>query len=122
MGLVAFVLLTMFFHHHHSKRRAAGMSSGPCGTSWHEEWHRQWARKVERHDERRRRREERKDEDPEKVVLRRARMRAAAVIGFYGHLASYVGVIALLFVINMLTSPTRPWFLWPAFGWGIGVK
>jgi signal transduction histidine kinase len=121
MGLVAFVLLTMFFHHHHSKHRAAGTSSGPCGISWHEEWHRQWAHKVERHGEPRRRREERKDEDPEKVVLRRARMRAAAVIGFYAHLASYAGVIALLFVINMLTSPTRPWFLWPAFGWGIGV-
>jgi signal transduction histidine kinase len=115
------VLLTMFFHHHHSKRRSAGTSAGPCGISWHEEWHRQWARKVERHDEKRRRRREREDEDPEKVVLRRARMWAAAVIGFYGHLASYAGVIALLFVINMLTSPTRPWFLWPAFGWGIGV-
>jgi signal transduction histidine kinase len=128
MGLLAFfALLTMFFHHHHrhSKRRAAARgderSFGPCGISWHEEWHRQWARKVERHDERRRRREERKDEDPEKVVLRRARLRAAAVIGFYAHLASYVGVIGLLFVINMLTSPTKPWFLWPAFGWGIGV-
>jgi len=128
MGLLAFVLLTMFFHHHrnHSKRRAAlrgdGPSAGPCGFSWHEEWHRQWARKFERHDERRqRRRDERKDEDPEKVVLRRARFRAAAVVGFYGHLASYVAVIGLLFVINMLTSPTRPWFLWPAFGWGIGV-
>jgi len=126
MGLVAFVLLTMFFcHHHHSKRRAAGRgdggSSGPCGTSWHEEWHRQWARKFERHEERRREREDRKEDDPETVVLRRARLRAAAVVGFYAHLASYVGVIALLFVINLLTSPFRPWFLWPAFGWGIGV-
>jgi signal transduction histidine kinase len=122
MGLVAVVLLTMFFHHHHSKRRSAGTSAGPCGISWHEEWHRQWARKVERHDEKRRRRREREDEDPEKVVLRRARMRAAAVVGFYVHLAAYVGVIALLAVINLLTSPLTPWFLWPAFGWGIGVS
>ena len=127
MGLLAFALLTMFFcGHHHSKRRAAaradGESSAPCGPSWHQEWHRQWARKFERHDERpRRRREDREPEDPEKVVLRRARFRAAAVVGFYVHLASYIGVIALLFVINMLTSPTKPWFVWPAFGWGIGV-
>jgi signal transduction histidine kinase len=127
MGLLAFALLTMFFcHHNHSKRRTAGRadgeSSAPCGPSWHEEWHRQWARKFERHDERRRRRREERDrEDPEKVVLRRARLRAAAVVGFYVHLASYIGVIALLFIINMLTSPTKPWFVWPAFGWGIGV-
>jgi signal transduction histidine kinase len=127
MGLLAFALLTMFFcHHQHSKRRAAaradGESSAPCGPSWHEEWHRQWARKFEGHDERRRRRREERDrEDPEKVVLRRARLRAAAVVGFYVHLASYIGVIALLFIINMLTSPTKPWFVWPAFGWGIGV-
>ena len=129
MGLLAFVLLTMFFCHHNShhwRRRARGgregASSEPCGTSWHEEWHRQWARKVERHAEHRhRRREDRKDEDPEQVVLRRARRRAAAVIGFYGHLATYVGVIAFLALINLLTSPTYPWFLWPAMGWGIGV-
>jgi signal transduction histidine kinase len=131
MGLLAFVLLTMFFchHHHHGpwRRRAnarrEGGSSEPCGISWHEEWHRQWARKFERHAEhRQRRREERKEDDPEKVVLRRARMRAAAVVGFYVHLAAYVGVIALLAVINLLTSPLTPWFLWPAFGWGIGVS
>ncbi len=128
MGLLAFVLLTMFFchHHHHSRRRAnagrEGRSSEPCGTSWHEEWHRQWARTFERHaEDRHRKPEERKEDDPEQVVLRRARLRAAAVIGFYVHFASYVGVIALLAVINLLTSPTKPWFLWPAFGWGIGV-
>jgi len=130
MGLLAFVLLTMFFcHHHHQgpwRRRAkAGREDGssePCGISWHEEWHRQWARKFERHAEpRHRRREERKDEDPEQVVLRRARRRAAAVVAFYAHLATYVGVIALLALINLLTSPMYPWFLWPAMGWGIGV-
>ena len=128
MGLVAFVLLTMFFHHHHrhSRRRAEargdGGSSGPCGISWHEEWHRQWARKFERHDPRRHRpREDRRDGDGDDAVLLRARRRAAAVVGFYAHLASYVGVIALLFLINLVTSPFKPWFLWPAFGWGIGV-
>jgi signal transduction histidine kinase len=126
MGLVAFVLLTMFFHHHHSKRRASGRgdgrSSGPCGISWHEEWHRQWAQKFERHEEHRRRdREDRKKDDSDDAVLLRARRRAAAEVGFYVHFACYAGVIALLFVINLLTSPFTPWFLWPAFGWGIGV-
>jgi signal transduction histidine kinase len=128
MGLLAFVLLAMFFHHHHrhSRRRAEargdGGSSGPCGISWHEEWHRQWARKFERHDPRRHRpREDRRDGDGDDAVLLRARRRAAAVVGFYAHLASYVGVIALLFLINLVTSPFKPWFLWPAFGWGIGI-
>jgi two-component system, sporulation sensor kinase E len=30
-------------------------------------------------------------------------------------------VIGFLAFINLLTTPTRPWFLWPAFGWGIGI-
>jgi signal transduction histidine kinase len=58
---------------------------------------------------------------PEEEALRRARRRVAALTGFYIHFACYVGVIGLLFIINMLTSPLKPWFLWPAFGWGIGI-
>src|SRR5262249_55121994 len=37
------------------------------------------------------------------------------------HFMCYVSVIGLLALINLLTSPFTPWFLWPAFGWGIGV-
>lgn len=41
--------------------------------------------------------------------------------GFYIHLAQYVLVVALLAVINFLTSPNRWWVQWVIIGWGIGV-
>ncbi|MDH1673142.1 helix-turn-helix domain-containing protein [Comamonas aquatica] len=40
---------------------------------------------------------------------------------FYLHLAQYVVVIAALCAINLLTTPHRLWFYWPALGWGIGI-
>jgi signal transduction histidine kinase len=52
--------------------------------------------------------------------LYRNRKRAQAEIGFYVHLMTYLGIIALLALINLLTA-RYPWFLWPALGWGIGV-
>jgi signal transduction histidine kinase len=66
---------------------------------------------------------------PEEEAHRRARRRAAAEAGFFSHLATYIAVIALLAVINLLTWGHGPagtphyhlWFLWPAFGWGIGI-
>ncbi len=60
------------------------------------------------------------EESPEQAILKRARRRAAAEYGFYSHLMSYLGVMALLALINVFTS-YYPWFLWPAMGWGIGV-
>lgn len=57
---------------------------------------------------------------PDAAVLRRARRRAAAEVSFYAHLMSYLGVMAFLALINILTS-RYPWFLWPALGWGIGL-
>jgi len=57
---------------------------------------------------------------PEEQAHRRARRRAAAQAGFYGHLLTYGGVITLLAIINLATGGP-PWFLWPAFGWGIGI-
>jgi hypothetical protein len=41
--------------------------------------------------------------------------------GFLSHLGPYIIVIGCLAAINLLTSPSYPWFLWPAMGWGIGV-
>ncbi|TAK82091.1 MAG: helix-turn-helix domain-containing protein [Aquabacterium sp.] len=41
--------------------------------------------------------------------------------GFYIHLAQYVVVISALAVINLVTHPSKLWFFWPAFGWGIGI-
>jgi hypothetical protein len=39
--------------------------------------------------------------------------------GFYAHLAAYVGVNAMLVVINLLTSPGVFWAIWPILGWGV---
>jgi signal transduction histidine kinase len=52
--------------------------------------------------------------------LYRNRKRAQAEIGFYVHLMTYLGVIAFLALINIMTT-RYPWFLWPTLGWGIGV-
>ena len=41
--------------------------------------------------------------------------------GFYIHLAQYVLVIALLAVINAMTTPNRWWVQWVIMGWGVGV-
>jgi transcriptional regulator with XRE-family HTH domain len=41
--------------------------------------------------------------------------------GFYIHLAQYVLVIAVLTVINALTTPNRWWVQWVIMGWGVGV-
>ncbi len=59
-------------------------------------------------------------ESPEVALLRRARRRARAEVGFYSHLMSYLGVMALLALINLMTT-RYPWFLWPAIGWGFGL-
>lgn len=53
-------------------------------------------------------------------VMRRARRRAAAEVGFFVHAMSYLGVIAFLALVNAFTTH-YPWFLWPALGWGIGL-
>lgn len=56
----------------------------------------------------------------ESDAVRRARRRAGAEAGFYIHFITYLGVMALLALINILTT-RYPWFIWPALGWGIGV-
>ncbi len=54
-------------------------------------------------------------------AYQRAKRRAEAKIGFYIHLAVYVGVNILLVVINLSTAPQYIWFIWPLLGWGIGL-
>lgn len=51
---------------------------------------------------------------------RRAKRRVGKLKGFYIHLATYIGVMALLFFIDFMTSG-RWWFYWPLLGWGIGI-
>ena len=37
------------------------------------------------------------------------------------HVALWITVTVFLFLINMLTSPGHPWFLFPFLGWGLAV-
>ncbi|GAA6155842.1 MAG: 2TM domain-containing protein [Alphaproteobacteria bacterium] len=40
---------------------------------------------------------------------------------FYSHAATYAVVIFGLFIINLFTGISTPWFIWPMLGWGVGV-
>ncbi len=51
----------------------------------------------------------------------KAKKRVEAKIGFYIHLAVYVGVNIFLIIINLSVSPETHWFKWPLLGWGIGL-
>jgi hypothetical protein len=51
----------------------------------------------------------------------KAKKTVEAKIGFYTHLAVYVGVNILLIIINLSASPEYLWFKWPLLGWGIGL-
>jgi len=146
MAFFGFLMACFLFCHFNRRfrryRRELGEEGVP-GAGWHDEWHRHWAEKWERERDRHSRREEaraarraerdarrwgapmpesepRRPLSPEEEALRRARRRAAAQAGFYGHLMSYLGVIAFLALINLFTT-WYPWFLWPALGWGIGL-
>lgn len=51
----------------------------------------------------------------------KAQKKVEDIKGFYGNLMSYIVVIIGLAILNLLTSPSHLWFLYPAIGWGIGV-
>ena len=53
-------------------------------------------------------------------ILRMARVRTNAKLGFYLHAAIYVVVMLVLFAINALSS-SKPWSIYPLLGWGLGV-
>ena len=56
------------------------------------------------------------------ALVRRDRQRKRdADIAFWIHLFTYVGVIGLLFFINLASDPEEIWVTWPAIGWGVGV-
>jgi hypothetical protein len=41
--------------------------------------------------------------------------------GFLIHLTVYVVVMVGLAILNLITNPAHPWFLWVLCGWGIGL-
>ena len=51
----------------------------------------------------------------------KAKKRVEDIKGLYTHLGVYVLINAMLFLINITTSPDVLWFFWPLMGWGIGV-
>ena len=55
----------------------------------------------------------------DKVTL--ARKIAERKVAFIRHAISYLVVIVGLAVINNLTYGGYQWWLWVAFGWGVGV-
>ena len=106
--------LLFFFGHRHRSHRQWRWDDRHHGPGWG-----RWGTHDPDDDERPR--------PGESEEMRRARRRAAAETGFYAHLMTYASVITVLFVINILTWSHAPyarnhfWFLWPAFGWGIGI-
>ena len=50
-----------------------------------------------------------------------ARKRVKEIKEFYGHAFSFLLVNAMLMAVNLWTSPEHLWFLYPLFGWGIGL-
>ena len=126
----------------------AGEDRGADRDQCQADWHNKWVRKMQSHIEREQRRLEKRaaraeqrygikiavpavriaaaaaaeatDAASDGQVLQRARKRAKAQIGFYNHLMWYLGIIALLALINLCTT-SYPWFIWPAMGWGIGL-
>ena len=53
------------------------------------------------------------------ALLRRARHRAGARLGFRIHLLAFLAVNAGLAVIAL--SRGQFWFVWPLLGWGLGL-
>jgi 2TM domain len=52
----------------------------------------------------------------------RAKERVAEIKKFYTSLFGYVVIISLLAAVNYYTNEWRyMWFLWAAFGWGVGL-
>ena len=60
------------------------------------------------------------DQPTEEERLQRARERVAEIKGFYTHLAIFVAVLVLLFVVDVATGEGW-WVQWVLLGWGIGV-
>ena len=148
MAFLGFVVAIVLFCHyrnrlrHYRRRYDLEEPFGPTACrpvrgrtpGWHREWHEKFERKLRKREEREARRARRRagkeaetgspgaeeDVNEEELVVRRAKKRAAAEVGFYAHLMSYLGVIAFLALINLFTT-RYPWFIWPTLGWGIGL-
>lgn len=57
----------------------------------------------------------------EKELYQMAKKRVALKKGFAIHGGVFCVVNFCIAIINMITSPSYPWFLFPMLGWGIGL-
>ena len=64
---------------------------------------------------------QRYEDDYDETDYREAHARVKEKREYFQSLVSYVVVIGFLAFINLFTSPSYLWFLWPAMGWGIGI-
>lgn len=51
----------------------------------------------------------------------RAKKHVDELKGFYANIVAYCVIIPFLIFINYRTSWDHKWFLWPMFGWGMGI-
>jgi hypothetical protein len=57
----------------------------------------------------------------EEQIYEQAKKRVEEKRGFFSHLAAYVVVNIILFLVWFYTSRDFPWFIFPLGGWGIGL-
>ena len=53
--------------------------------------------------------------------MKNKREQAKAKVEFRIHVFTFIAVMILMAMINLLTSPEHLWFIWPMLGWGIGI-
>ena len=53
--------------------------------------------------------------------IQTAQTNAKAKVEFRIHLINYIVINTLLVIINLTLTPEHIWFIWPLFGWGIGI-
>ncbi|MDQ1256497.1 MAG: hypothetical protein QG656_1093 [Candidatus Hydrogenedentes bacterium] len=58
-------------------------------------------------------------QEEKEEIYARAMRRARMKMSLYIHATAFTCVILLLTVINLLTTPSCFWVVWPFFGWGI---
>ena len=54
-------------------------------------------------------------------IERVARKRAGAKLGWYAHAAVYLVVNGAMFMASVYGLRQRPWTVFPAMGWGLGL-
>ncbi|WP_275140745.1 2TM domain-containing protein [Elizabethkingia meningoseptica] len=57
----------------------------------------------------------------EELAYKKAAKRVSEIKDFYSNLISYCCVMPFIVVINLMTSRGFYWFVFPLFGWGMGV-